>query len=90
MPTPTLLVGYRDFDQAESRITDFFSRSAGFLEQRYSSLRHIQARNHYLVTEVCFLRLLLEWEVFVEETFSRMICRAPRNSPPPTETSCTI
>jgi hypothetical protein len=82
MPIPTLLVSYRDFDQAESRITDLISRSASFLEQRGGSLRHITAKDKYLVTEICFLRLLLEWEIVVEEFFSRMLCRAQRNSPP--------
>lgn len=87
MPIPSLLPILQRFTQAESRLTDFINRSSRFHEVRSGAMRTIVSRDRYLIAEICFLSLLLEWEIFIEDSFCRMLCRAPRLSPPHPQTN---
>ena len=82
MPRPQIQAPYQRFLASELRISDFLIRSLGYYEVRQGLLKPLVAKDRYLIAEIAFLGLLLEWEVFVEEAFCRLLCSARRLSPP--------
>jgi len=82
MPLPTLNTPIQRFYSSEKRYSDLVNRSISFCELRSAQLRPILIRDKYLIAEISFLGLILEWELFIEEIFCRFICNSRRFSSP--------
>ncbi len=82
MPTPSLKPCIQRFLESENKITDFTTRSEYFHEARSGNIRVINSRDHYLIVEIGFLSLMLEWEIFIENVFCRLLCNSKRSSRP--------
>ncbi len=82
MPVPNLKPSIQRFLESENKTTDFLSRSEHFHEARGGTIRAINSRDYYLIVEIGFLSLMLEWEIFVEDVFCRFLCDGKRFSRP--------
>lgn len=82
MPLPTLNTPVQRFISSERRYLDLVNRSLSFYELRSAQLKPIITRDKYLIAEISFLGLILEWELFIEEIFCRLICNSRRFSSP--------
>lgn len=82
MPKPSLKPILQRFMQEEKRVTDLANRSAHFHEARSGSIKVITSQDHNLIVEICFLSFMLEWEIFIEDTFSRFLCGGDRFTRP--------
>lgn len=82
MPRPSIHPILQRFVQAENRITDLISRSANLYEIRNGGFRVINSHDRYSIIEIHFLRLMLEWEFFIEESFTRFLCGGLRTKRP--------
>lgn len=66
----------------EQRISGIVDRTANFYEERAGSVRKLYLSDIKLITEICFLRVILSWESFMEDVFARFLCGAKRLAPP--------